>query len=198
MPGAGKTTLAHTLAGAGAAVLGEYTTAGGEELAVAAHPAVSDDTAHQANWLHKAALASHALRRGLVPVYADRDWLSSLAYAFTLDEPGGQDLFTRRAEWALISLIRGALLLPAHYLVFHVDAATSLRRRTERLQPDHPWSNPALLRRLESFYNDPVHALADTCPGLGDLLSLAAWHHIDGTAGPQQPLRLLQALGHRP
>jgi hypothetical protein len=139
-------------------------------------------------------------------VYADRDWLSSLAYAYTLPRRDGENLLARRAEnllarraeWALTSLLRGALLLPAYYLIFHVDVATSLHRRTERLRPDHPWSNPVLLRRLEHFYNDPAYAIAAACPRLSDLLSQADWHHIVGAASPQQPLRLLQALGHRP
>jgi predicted ATPase len=83
MPGAGKTTLAQALAASNARVLGEYTTPNGATIPLSGHPGTGDSAAHDANWLRKASQAAAALRDGAA-VYADRDWLSALAYAYSI------------------------------------------------------------------------------------------------------------------
>ena len=82
MPGAGKTTAAYALTALGLPVLGEYTDDADATIAVSQHPAVADDDAHQHNWLRKAAWCTARLAGGDA-VYADRDWLSSLSYAYS-------------------------------------------------------------------------------------------------------------------
>ena len=196
MPGAGKTTLARALASAGARVLGEYTTGAGTTLPLGAHPVVHDDAAHQGNWLRKAAQAADALASGM-PVYADRDWLSSLAYAYSVADRDGGLLLRQRTGWVIGCLGRGALLLPATWVIFQVNVATSLRRRAGRLRPGHPWSEPGPLRRLQDLYADPAQALSRAHPGLGPILLRATWQSICGIGDPQQTLRLLHDLGDR-
>lgn len=190
MPGAGKTTLADALTRTGAHVLGEYTSASGTTLLTSAHPPVADDGAHQANWLRKAALARRALAYG-TPVYCDRDWLSSLAFAHSIDDAA---LLRNRADWALACLAAGTLLLPSTYAIFQVDVATSLRRREDRLRPSHPWSRPTPLRRLQRFYTDPADAVASMRPALAAALSNADMMHVCGHSHLEKTLRLLHHL----
>jgi predicted ATPase len=196
MPGAGKTTLATALAASGARVLGEYTNAAGATVPIGAHPAAHDDTAHQGNWVRKAAQAADALTSGRV-VYADRDWLSALAYACSIASHDDGQLLRQRASWALGCLRQGALLLPGTWVVFQLDAATSLHRRAGRLRPGHPWSEPGPLRRLQDFYAAPALAVSRACPALGALLLRAGWQHVTGPGDPQHVLRLLRDLARR-
>jgi predicted ATPase len=188
MPGAGKTSLSHALAASGACVLGEYISGHGTTVAISAHPAVGDDDGHQANWLYKAALADGALRHG-TQVYADRDWLSSLAYAYSIADRDGGTLLRDRARWAITCLDSGMLLLPGTYMIFDLDVVTSLRRRAGRLRHGHPWSEPRPLGRLQRFYTDPAQQIAPACPALGAWLRQSRWAKISGLAAPHLVLR---------
>ena len=169
MPGAGKTTAAGTLAERGLPVLGEYTDNADATIAISAHPPVDDDDAHQQNWLRKTAQCTARLARGGT-VYADRDWLSSLSYAYSIAATDHGVLLRRRAAWALTRLGEGSLLLPGRYVIFRLDPATSLRRRAGRLRPGHPWNKLDTLRRLCDFYADPGQALHAFHPDLARLL----------------------------
>jgi hypothetical protein len=194
MPGAGKTTLAAALAADGNTVLGEYTTPGGATIPLSGHPGAADGTAHDANWLRKASQAG-AARRGGQAVYLDRDWLSALAYAYSIADRDGGLLLHQRCAWAQDSLAAGHLLLGDSYVIFHVTAATSLRRRAAALQGDHPWSHPQPLARLRYFYTWPAQVISAVHPHLGTALLAPAWHRVPGTGGPQSRLRLLRELG---
>lgn len=189
MPGTGKTTAARTLAQQGARVIGEYVTPAGATLAMADHPPVPDDAGHQRNWRIKHHLAATASRTG--PVYSDRDWLSALAYAASIDD-GGQ-LLRERCAWASGELAAGQLAVADDYVVFHLDPDTSLARRSGRLTPDHPWSLPAALHRLSAFYIDPPLAISGIRPSLAASLSAARWHHLN-QPGPGETLRFLRDL----
>lgn len=94
MPGAGKTTAATALATENWTVIGEYTTATGSVVPIHAHPAVGDDAGHQRNWLLKHHQVHAARHNG--PVICDRDWLSALAYAYSVaDTDHGELLHSR-------------------------------------------------------------------------------------------------------
>ncbi|MEV6868277.1 AAA family ATPase [Streptosporangium subroseum] len=198
MPGAGKTTLAEALATAGERVLGEYT---GSDLATVAphdHPAVDDDAAHQENWLRKTIQSRHISGDGSGPVYVDRDWLSSLSYAYSIGDTDQQKLLTERATWALEQLRVGALCLPDLYLVFDLDIATSLRRRSGMLDRGHPWSGARALRRLRAFYRHPARALSPACPGLATALRTPRWVFVSGNDDRHHVVERARALGgHR-
>lgn len=197
MPGAGKTTTGQRIAATGVQFLGEYTTGRGTTIPITDHPAPGDDAAHQANWLRKAAQACAALADGL-PVVCDRDWLSSLAYAYSIAGSDGSRLFRARAAWAAACLDDGTLLLPGSYLIFNIDAAASLHRRARRLKDGHPWSLPGPLRRLQDFYADPVAAVADAHPGLGATVHRARWQHVCGHDDPQHQFQAIRDLaGYR-
>lgn len=193
MPGAGKTTVAAALGGTGVHVLGEYVSHTGTAVPIGVHPATSDDTAHQANWLHKTTLARRSLSDGAV-VYADRDWLSSLAFAYSIAASDDGTLLRDRACWALTCLAAGTLVLPGSYVVFQVDVATSLRRRAGRLRPGHPWSHPAPLWRLQHFYTGPARAIATTCPPLAAALARPAWRYFSGHRDPDETAQVLRDL----
>jgi len=193
MPGTGKTTAVTRLASQGRQVIGEYTTTVGVTIPVGDHPPVADDSAHQANWLTKHRHVLAARRTG--PVFCDRDWISALAYAASL--PDGNRLLLARAGWAVRHLHRGDLAVADAYLVLHVDAATSLTRRGDRLTPGHPWSTPAGLARAAAFYTDPAAALAPVNPDLASALRSAAWRHLTG-ASLDHTLRCLHDLAGRP
>jgi hypothetical protein len=75
--------------------------------------------------------------------------------------------------------------------VFHLDPATSLRRRTGRLSADHPWSRLAGLARLARFYRDPAAAIEPIHPELARQLRQATWRHLAGLS-IDQTLRLLR------
>lgn len=193
MPGAGKTSTVRKLAADGHPTLGEYTYADPKvaTLPIQQHPAVLDDDAHQGNWLRKAGQARAALQRG-APVFVDRDWLSSLAYAYSLRD--GKALLGHRARWALRHLHAGALLLGEVYVLFHVDAATSLQRRAGTLRPDHPWSTLESLQQLTGFYQRPIETIRGVEPALADLLSKANWRHVSGLDHPAHTLAFVRSL----
>ena len=195
MPGAGKTTTATALAARGHSVVGEYTSDTDATLAIQDHPDISDDDAHQANWLRKAAQCTARLACYPV-VYADRDWLSSLSYACTADGDG--ELLARRARWAARHLDGGTLLLPAAYVVFDLDPAASLSRRAGRLRLGHPWNQPAALGRLRGFYRDPARALRPACPELAAALSIPERIDISGRDDPSRVLDRLAFLAATP
>lgn len=192
LPGGGKTTLARALRAA-APVIGEYTGADGATTPVQAHPPVADDQAHQINWLVKARLAREYLATTSV-VVCDRDWLSSLAYAHSIAATDGGRLLSQRCAWALRHLRHAALRLGDIYVVLDVDAPTSLARRGGRLRPDHPWSTPSGLARLEEFYRDPAAALAPAAPDLAEHLTGARITHIPTDRPPAGVLADVAAL----
>lgn len=194
MPGAGKTTLAHALAAGGARVLGEYTTPGGATIPLSGHPSPGDGAAHDANWLRKAA-QSAAARREAPAVYADRDWLSALGYAYSIADADNGLLLRQRCAWAYNRLHGGELLLPDTYVIFHLVVKTSLGRRSGLLRDDHPWSYPGPLQRLRYFYTRPAQIIATVHPALAAALLKPAWHDVPGTAGLPANLRLLRGLG---
>jgi len=192
MPGAGKTTAVTALAAEGRQVVGEYTTAGGVTIPVTDHPAVDDDHAHQANWLIKHRHTSTVRRSG--PVFCDRDWLSALAYAASLEDGGL--LLRSRAAWAGEHLHRGALAVAKVYVVFGLDPDTSLARRAGRLTPGHPWSTRAGLQHVAAFYADPLRAVAAVDEDLGRALHTADWHQLPASS-IEKTLRHLSDLVNR-
>lgn len=174
MPGAGKTTALQILASRGHTVIGEYTTPAGRTVPIGDHPAVDDDDSHQRNWLIKSAQARHARRRP-TPVWLDRDWLTSLAYAASIAD---RALLAERAGWAADRLASGDLEVADIYVVLHIDNGASLARRADRLTAGHAWSSPPGLVRLGQFYADPIAAVAPVHSELGRRLAAASWRHL--------------------
>ena len=197
MPGAGKTTAACALAARGLPVLGEYTDNADATIAISAHPPVDDDDAHQQNWLRKTAQCTARLACGGT-VYADRDWLSSLSYAYSTAAADDGALLRHRAAWAAGRLQDGSLILPGIYVIFDLDPATSLDRRARRLRPGHPWNQPGSLRRLRDFYTCPSRALEPVDPSLAQALRQPSRADISGTADPRQIAGRLAELGGQP
>lgn len=193
MPGAGKTTTARALAECGLHVLGEYTSAEATTIPLNEHPAVTDDDAHQNNWLRKSAQA--ACTEPSKPVFVDRDWLSSLAYAYSIADTDDGALLRERIFWADKHLTVGNLLLPDTYAIFDLDGSTSLARRAEMLRPGHPWSHPDALHRLRDFYRNPVRVIWDICPALADHLRRVRRVDVDGTDRPSHLLTVIRSLG---
>jgi predicted ATPase len=196
MPGAGKTTAATSLQRHGWQVIGEYTGADGTTVAVSEHPGVEDDDAHQENWLRKAAQCASALRAGVV--YADRDWISSLAYAHSASAADGGALLRRRCTWAAENLHDGRLLLPSVYVIFDLDPQASLQRRSGRLKPGHPWSQRHPLVRLREFYIAPAAVLGTFHPGLAGTIRDIARLTLSGQDDPNVNLRRLTGLAGAP
>ncbi|MFG2006189.1 AAA family ATPase [Spirillospora sp. NPDC048911] len=205
MPGAGKTTLSSMLTGQGHRVIGEYTaqaptSAGCADQAVLPrtlrrneHPAVDDDRAHQANWIRKAVQATEALRAG-GPVFVDRDWLSSLAYAYSIADTDQGRLLRQRVTWAQENLADQKLLVADGYMVFDLDVSLSLSRRAATLRPEHPWSRPRVLYRLRSFYRRPITILQRLSPELAVQLGQTRWSFLRGTTSLNHALTLVHAL----
>jgi hypothetical protein len=175
MPGGGKTTAAERLDGR-VPVVAEYTSADGRPLGHDEHPHPGRDQAHLDNWLTKAALCAR-YQAANPRVVCDRDWLTALAYAHSL---GDHDLFARRCAWAWGHLGAHRLQVAATYAVLHVDTATSLARRADRLRPGHPWSTTQGLDRLAGFYRAPAPTIARTHPDLAAALDGARFVHLDG------------------
>jgi ATPase subunit of ABC transporter with duplicated ATPase domains len=173
-PGAGKTTALQVLAQRGHSVIGEYTTPAGSTIPIASHPAVDDDAAHQRNWLIKNEQAS-SVRGQQRAVWLDRDWISSLAYAYSL---GDRQLLAARAKWAFECLDAGDLTTADTYVVLHVDPAASLARRASRLNAGHIWSTAAGLLELHGFYADPIRAIARVHRQLALRVGTAHWEHL--------------------
>jgi len=197
MPGAGKTTAACALAQRGLPVIGEYTDNADATIAISMHPPVDDDDAHQQNWLRKTAQFTARLAPGDT-IYADRDWLSSLSYAYSTAAADDGAVLRQRADWAAGRLCDGSLLLPGIYVIFDLDPATSLDRRAGRLRPGHPWNHPGSLRRLRDFYTCPSRALLAVHPGLAQALRQPRRADISGLSDPRQILRRLAELGGQP
>jgi len=197
MPGAGKTSTATALAARGHSVVGEYTDDSDATIAMAAHPGVGDDDGHQRNWLRKAAQCSARLARHPV-VYADRDWLSSLSYAYSAVPADGGALLAQRAAWAARHLDDGTLLLPAAYAVFDLDPAASLTRRAGRLRAGHPWNQSEALDRLREFYRDPAGCVRPASGELAAALSRPARLGISGHDDPRSVLARLSSLAPAP
>ncbi|MFE6508129.1 AAA family ATPase [Nocardioides sp. NPDC057764] len=187
MPGAGKTTVADELSRCGHLVVPEYAAVDGTVIEHAEHPEVDHDAAHQRNWLRKHQLAATwpsrdpAGERPYDAVWMDRDWITSLAYAYSLTEEtsAGRDLMAGRCRWALDHLTTDGLAVPAAYLVLMIDPAQSLQRRRGRLERTHPWSHPAPLQRLAEFYRDPAAAIERFSPGLAAAAAAADWIHLE-------------------
>lgn len=194
MPGAGKTTTACALRRRGLCVLGEYTDDTDETVAVGSHPAVAADDAHQHNWLRKTAQCSVRLSHGST-VYVDRDWLSSLSYAYSIACADSGALLRQRCIWTASRLRDGGLLLPSVYVMFDIDPRTSLRRRSGRLRPGHPWNRPDALRRLREFYTSLSDVLFPIHPGLAMALRLPVRLAVSGRDDQGKILHCLSALG---
>lgn len=195
MPGAGKTTAATALAAENRAVIGEYTTTTGSVMPIQQHPDVDDDAGHQHNWRCKHHQVDAARQHG--PVFCDRDWLSAVAYAYSIAGTDRGELLRSRAHWAAACLDRGDLTLASTYIVFHLDPTLSLQRRANRLTPRHPWSTLPGLTRLAAFYTDPAQAVAPVHPELGARLRVASWHPLrDYAVG--DTVRLLHDLADHP
>ncbi len=176
MPGAGKTTAATALAAQNWTVIGEYTTGTGVVVPIQKHPDVDDDAGHQRNWMRKHHQVCAARRHG--PVFCDRDWLSALAYAYSVADTDHGELLSDRAHWASDCLDCGGLALGSTYIVFQLDPTISLQRRANRLTPRHPWSGLPGLIRLAAFYADPANAVAPAHPELAARLCSANWHPL--------------------
>jgi predicted ATPase len=192
MPGAGKTTVAVALHQQGWQVIGEYTSADGATVAIRDHPGVADDDGHQANWIRKAAQCASALRTGTV--YADRDWISSLAYAHSAATADSGELLRRRCAWAYEALNEGVLLLPGAYAIFDLDLQASLQRRSGRLRAGHPWSDPGPLTRLREFYTAPAGVLGPVHPALAAAIAGVPRFTLSGHGHPQAILAQLARL----
>ena len=185
MPGAGKTTLATHLSHHGHLVVPEYAGADGAVIEQSEHPDVDHDDAHQSNWLRKHQLAARAGEEGTV--WMDRDWITSLAYAYSLIEEtdSGQELMVDRCRWALDHLTTGGLAVATAYLVLMIDPAQSLQRRHGRLDRTHPWSRQAPLQRLAEFYRDPITVIAHFNPALATTAATADWVHLENPTRQQ-------------
>jgi predicted ATPase len=193
MPGAGKTTTANALAADGQSVVGEYIDDSDTTIAVSAHPDISDDGAHQLNWLRKAAQSTALLVCNPV-VYVDRDWLSALSYAYSSAAADGGALLAERAAWAEKHLADGTLLLPGTYAVYEIDPAASLARRAGRLRAGHPWNHLNALERLRDFYRDPSQALQSVSAALAVALNQPSRLHISGRDDRAAVLARLSSL----
>ena len=187
MPGAGKTTLIAALAACGLRTVGEYVTSTGATVAWADHPGVDEDQAHQQNWITKHDVTHLPGSSGVVA--CDRDWISALAYAASLDDTA---LLGARAQWADAALARRRLCVAENYLLLHLDPDTSLTRRGDRLTPGHPWSTRSGLKRLERFYADPAAVVGQVHSRLGERLTAARWLHLHA---PSRQQALDAALG---
>ncbi|MEV2277673.1 AAA family ATPase [Nocardiopsis sp. NPDC049922] len=188
MPGAGKTTAATHLNGR-LPVVAEYTTPSGRPLGHDQHPNPHQDQAHQDNWLIKATLCARYLAANPL-VACDRDWLTALAFAYSHPD---QALFPERCAWAWEHLRAQRLHVATTYAVLHVDTATSLTRRQNRLRPDHPWSTVQGLDRLAEFYREPASAIHATHPALALALNQARFVHMDGHQPPEAVLEQITA-----
>ncbi|MFJ6216733.1 AAA family ATPase [Streptomyces sp. NPDC092296] len=184
MPGAGKTTVLAALARAGRTVLPEYTTPAGDLLDQDRHPHHDDEDSHLANWLRKAdQLCGHS-----GPVWVDRDWLTALAWAAST---GG---LARRADWIYCHLAAGRLMPPGRWIILDLPPHLSLQRRSERLHPGHPWSDPTILERLRAFYLDPPTHLATAHPRLAELVAAVPRQRVDATASTGQLASAVDAV----
>jgi hypothetical protein len=129
--------------------------------------------------------------------YVDRDWLSSLSYAYSIACADSSALLRQRCSWIASRLHDGDLLLPSIYVMFDIDPRTSLRRRSGRLRPGHPWNRPDALQRLREFYASPSDVLFPIHPGLAMALRLPARLTVSGREDRGKISDCLSALsGH--
>lgn len=173
-PGGGKTTALQVLADRGRSVIGECEIPAGTMMTIASPSAIDDDATDQRNWLIKDEQASSA-RGQQRAVWLDRDWISALAYAYSLDD---RQLLAARANWAFGCLDAGDLTIADTYVVLQVEPAVSLARRASRLSAGHIWSTAADLLRLHGFYADPIRAIARVHRQLARRVGTAHWEHL--------------------
>lgn len=193
MPGAGKTTTIEALSNLGHDVVGEYVDESSGTLDHDEHPGVDDDDGHQLNWSRKADRCTQLL--GAHPVvYVDRDWLSSLAYAYSVAPEDAGNLLSARAAWALTYLGEGRLLLANVYVIFDLDSASSLARRAGHLRSDHPWNRPDALDRLREFYVDPSRSLRPVSAELAERIGVPQRIDVSEHDRPLDVLRRLDSL----
>lgn len=180
MPGAGKTSAVDVLKRRGRQVVGEY---------VAERPGVDDDEAHQRNWIAKTAIATRLAPTSAV--FCDRDFLTSLAFAYSIADRG---LLSQRVSWALTHLAAGRLVVGDAYLVLDVTPLLSLARRSGRLSSSHPWSRRSELERLRRFYRSPLDALREIDEDLGAAFGSAPWWFASGMSRPEDTAALAERL----
>lgn len=144
---------------------------------IAERPAADQDEAHQHNWIRKAEIATREMAAG--EVYCDRDFLTSLGFAYSTADRG---LLSRRTAWALEHLANGRLVVGDAYLVLDVTPGLSLERRFGTLCCEHPWSRPHVLERLRRFYLSPLDALRRIDGHLAMAFASARWRFIRGEA----------------
>ncbi len=159
MPGAGKTSLANLLTAQGEHVLPEYVVNQGMP------PAPEDNDAHQQNWERKEQLlAATSAHR---PVIVDRNFLSSLAYAYSIRSSNqGAQLLVERIGWCRERLASGQFEHPRIYCIFDCPIQLSLSRRGIAQPGDHSWTTWQVLRELRRFYATMPEALGDLHPAL--------------------------------
>lgn len=158
MPNAGKTTLTNSLARLGWQVVPEYVADDGR------WPSTDNDSAHQYNWVLKERLLGERPR---TPVVVDRNFLTALAYAYSVRrQPGQRRLLSERVEWLRRHLTAGSFRHPALYCVLDLDADTSLQRRGREKPSDHPWAQRTVLDELRAFYARMPKGLAELHPDL--------------------------------
>lgn len=153
MPSAGKTTLTNLLARLGWQTVPEYVADDGRWTAT------TDDGAHQRNWVIKERLLRE---RPGTPLVVDRNFLTSLAYAYSVRRLSGEHhLLDERVEWLRRHLAAGFFGHPVLYCVLDLDPATSLQRRGCEKPSDHPWARRAVLDELRAFYVRMPEGLAE-------------------------------------
>lgn len=159
MPGAGKTSLANLFTAQGKRVVPEYVVNHGMP------PAPEDDNAHQQNWERKEQLlgATSAPR----PVIVDRNFLSSLAYAYSIRSSNhGAQLLVERIGWCRERLASGQFEHPKVYCIFDCPIQLSLSRRGIVQPGEHSWTTWQVLRELRHFYAIMPETLGDLHPAL--------------------------------
>lgn len=188
IPGAGKTTVLRALATYGHTVVGEYLADDGQLLDMCEHPVTDDDVGHLRNLLRKHRQVN---RVSDSTVYCDRDWLSALAYAASVDD---RNLLAERAQWVAARLHQGTLAIPDLYIVFDLDVDASLARRAARLDPGHPWATREGIRRLRDFYHAPAAHVAVAHRRLGRLVSAVQTVHLPAASQQTLVRQTLQAV----
>ncbi|MGH8906386.1 MAG: hypothetical protein ACRD0K_07710 [Egibacteraceae bacterium] len=123
----------------------------------------------------------------------DRNFLSSLAYAYSIRSQGAA-LLRERVWWCRRNLASGRFEHPRVYCVFDCPVPVSLGRRGIVASGGHPWTEHAPLCELRRFYA----RLGDTLSGLDPILSCSSDTAVILLAG-QDPLdanlrRVRQAL----
>jgi hypothetical protein len=84
------------------------------------------------------------------------------------------------------------------YVIFDLDPQVSLRRRSGRLRPGHPLSEPRPLERLREFYTAPDGVLGPVHPRLAAAIASVTRLTLSGHDDPQASLRHLARLACAP